>query len=94
MLEVISWHVFMLCANAKAQRYRLLTAVLTPVKSDQSWFHAALSYATEINFTKGRLRFSGSKDTAQQSHCVFVFDSFFLGTQKIISIEKPKKDKV
>lgn len=84
-------HIIKICQVANADGLKFVTAFLVPCKTDQEWWMQACYYATEINFIQKRLRFSGSKDTAQQSHAVFVFDANFLRHRHIKFIFQPDK---
>ena len=52
-----------------------LVVFLTASRTDTRWFHDyALKYAKEIRFIKGRLKFSGYKNSAPFPSCVIIFD--------------------
>lgn len=49
---------------------------LLPARTDTSWFHEhVLRYAREVRFLRGRLRFSGSKNSAPFPSMVVVFEN-------------------
>ena len=51
-----------------------LAVYLLPARTDTSWFHEViLREATEIRFLRGRLRFSGSKNSAPFPSMVVIF---------------------
>jgi len=87
----ITSHIIKICFVAQAEGFRFMTALLVPCKTDQEWWMQACYFATEINFIQKRLRFSGSKDTSQQSHAVFIFDANFLRQRHIKFIFQPNK---
>lgn len=90
-LTQISTHLIHVCQFAKDIHKRVVAVLLCPCKTDQEWWMNACYFATKICFIQGRLRFSGAKDGAQQSHAVFVFDSFCLNHRKIEFIFQPDK---
>lgn len=67
----------------------IVTVLLVPCKTDQSWWQLSCQYATELHFICGRLRFSETKETSQQSHAIFIFDSYYLYHRKIMFINQP-----
>jgi site-specific DNA-methyltransferase (adenine-specific) len=47
---------------------------LIPARTDTRWFHEiVLPYAAEIRFIKGRLKFSGAKNSAPFPSMIVVF---------------------
>tara|TARA_Y100000034_G_C6869777_1_gene396893 strand:+ start:1057 stop:1557 length:501 start_codon:yes stop_codon:yes gene_type:complete len=52
-----------------------LVVMLVPARTDTKWFHEhVMPNATEVLFVKGRLKFSGSKNSAPFPSMVVVFD--------------------
>lgn len=90
-LSLISTKLIHTCQFAKDMKKRIVVVLLCPCKTDQEWWSHCCYFATKISFIQGRLKFSGSKDSAQQSHAVFTFDSFYLAHRKIETIYQPDK---
>jgi site-specific DNA-methyltransferase (adenine-specific) len=55
-----------------------LCVFLIPSRTDTRWWHDYCMEADEIRFIKGRLRFSGYKNSAPFPSCVVVFNGRFL----------------
>jgi site-specific DNA-methyltransferase (adenine-specific) len=52
-----------------------LCVFLVAARTDTRWFHnIVLPYAKEIRFIKGRLKFSGSKNSAPFPSMIVIFD--------------------
>lgn len=51
-----------------------LCVFLIPSRTDTHWWHAFVMKAKEIRFIKGRLKFSGYKNSAPFPSCVVVFN--------------------
>lgn len=89
-LTQISTKLIHVCQFGKEKGKRIVAVLLCPCKTDQEWWINCCYFATKISFIKGRLHFSG-KDSAQQSHAVFTFDSLNLGHRQIDFIFQPEK---
>lgn len=50
-----------------------LCVMLLPARTDTRWFHDYIYHNAEIRFVKGRLKFSGSKNSAPFPSMVVVF---------------------
>jgi phage N-6-adenine-methyltransferase len=46
---------------------------LLPCRSDTAWWHSWVMKADEVRFIRGRLKFSGSKNSAPFPSCVVIF---------------------
>lgn len=75
---------------AYEERRHIVIVFLVPCKTDQDWWFQACQYCTELYFIKGRLKFSDTKDAAQQSHAVFVFDSNYPYHCRVQFINQPR----
>ena len=51
-----------------------LVVFLIPSRTDTIWWHDFVMKAKEIRFIKGRLKFSGHKNSAPFPSCVIIFD--------------------
>jgi hypothetical protein len=56
-----------------------MTVCLVPSRTDTKWWHDYVMQATEIRFLRGRLKFSGSKNSAPFPSAVVVFNSIWSG---------------
>lgn len=59
--DIKSWVDF---AIRHHERYKKEIVFLVPSRTDTKWFHKLLEYGIEIEFIKGRLRFSESGEDA------------------------------
>lgn len=50
-----------------------LVVFLLPSRTDTRWFHDFIMKANEIRFIKGRLKFSGHKNSAPFPSCIAIF---------------------
>lgn len=50
-----------------------LCVFLIPSRTDTKWWHKYCMKATEIRFIKGRLKFSGHKNSAPFPSCIVIF---------------------
>ena len=55
-----------------------LTIALLPARTDTKWFHDYIYNKYEIEFLKGRLKFSGSKNSAPFPSMIVIFYRNFL----------------
>lgn len=61
---------------------------LLPARTDTKWWHKYIMKATEIRFIKGRLKFSGTKNSAPFPSVIVIFKNRCVGnTPKVISYE-------
>lgn len=49
--------------------------MLIPSRTDTKWWHEYVMKAKEIRFIKGRLKFSGHKNSAPFPSCIVIFDN-------------------
>ena len=59
--EIIKWVKKAYDSN---QKHNSLIVALLPARTDTKWFHDFIYNKAEIRFIKGRLKFSGSKNSA------------------------------
>jgi site-specific DNA-methyltransferase (adenine-specific) len=50
-----------------------LTAALLPARTDTRWFHTYIYGQHEVRFIKGRVKFSGSKNSAPFPSMIVIF---------------------
>lgn len=50
-----------------------LVVMLIPSRTDTKWWHDYVMKASEIRFIKGRLKFSGHKNSAPFPSCIVIF---------------------
>ena len=60
--------------KAYNSRRKSVVVCLVPARVDTRWFHDYCTYAKEIRFVKGRLKFGESKNSAPFPSMVVVFD--------------------
>lgn len=61
-------------AHIEASTGRCKVVALLPARTDTKWFHELILGKYEIEFIKGRLRFSGSKNSAPFPSMLVFFD--------------------
>lgn len=52
---------------------------LLPSRTDTKWWHEFVMHSHEVMFIKGRLKFSGSKNSAPFPSCIVVFKGYTEG---------------
>ena len=57
----------------KASESKCLIVCLLPARTDTRWFHQYIYHKSEIRFIKGRLKFSGSSNSAPFPSMIIVF---------------------
>jgi phage N-6-adenine-methyltransferase len=60
-------------AYKNAKMYGNTTVALLPARTDTRWFHDYIYNKMEIRFIKGRLKFSGSKNSAPFPSMIVIF---------------------
>ncbi len=58
-----------------SQHTNVVVVMLIPSRTDTKWWHDYVMKAKEIRFIKGRLKFSGHKNSAPFPSCVVIFKS-------------------
>jgi len=53
--------------------YNRIIIMLIPSRTDTRWWHQYVMKAKEIRFIKGRLKFSGHKNSAPFPSCIVIF---------------------
>ncbi len=53
--------------------HNITVVCLLPSRTDTKWWHNYVMQASEIRFIKGRLKFSGAKNSAPFPSCVVIF---------------------
>lgn len=59
----------------KASKEKCLTVMLLPARTDTKWFHDYIYNQAEVHFLKGRLKFSGCKNSAPFPSMIVIFDN-------------------
>ena len=59
----------------KASKEKCKTVMLLPARTDTRWFHDFIYGQAEIVFLKGRLKFSGCKNSAPFPSMLVIFDN-------------------
>lgn len=59
----------------KASKEECKTVMLIPARTDTKWFHNYIYKKAEVIFLKGRLKFSGSKNSAPFPSMIVIFDN-------------------
>jgi len=57
----------------KASKAKAIVVCLLPARTDTRWFHEYIYNKAEIRFIKGRLKFSGSKNSAPFPSMIVIF---------------------
>jgi len=60
------------CCSARGGSAELVVMLL-PARTDTAWWHDWVMQADEIRFIRGRLKFSGHKNSAPFPSCIVVF---------------------
>jgi len=68
-----SLKTWLLTAYYHAVKYKKLSVMLIPSRTDTTWWHDYVMKANEIRFIKGRLKFNDAKGSAPFPSAVIVF---------------------